>query len=350
MEPMHLAYIEYGESSSSEGGHQEQQTPELRVAINEAKYQQKSFRSGIKFLIKFEQRLRPVKPIQKTHGKIESINIVIEENNVQAEIKIDGKKAIQTIPMFADKFITIEQQQLILQQQQDALQKEKDNQSNRQPSVVNTKNDIPDINQVISPRNKDAVIPIIPETPQENEDAQSPDQQVNLENRAQSIYDEVQQEILEPVEEIKEDGVVRLSQINIQNYIIHQFKNQYVLFLHPQPLIDGQMILSKPEDNTIFDYSMMKRRRINSYKKSSLNSSHIEGLYDYSLDIYKCFFMRDIEMVVKIIQKTDSIAALNILPQDVESILPLSNGHYNFILRQHADLNRANKKLFNYLG
>lgn len=33
----------------------------------------------------------------------------------------------------------------------------------------------------------------------------------------------------------------------------------------------------------------------------------------------------------------------------MESFLPLSNGHFTAILRQHGELNKENKKLFKYL-
>lgn len=54
-------------------------------------------------------------------------------------------------------------------------------------------------------------------------------------------------------------------------------------------------------------------------------------------------------MVAKLINKSDAIMVLNVLPQDLQSFLPLSNGHYTGIFRHHAELAKNNRKLFKYL-
>ncbi|CAD8088998.1 unnamed protein product [Paramecium sonneborni] len=74
---------------------------------------------------------------------------------------------------------------------------------------------------------------------------------------------------------------------------------------------------------------------------------HNQIVKDY---IFKSITIQDCEIVTKIINKCDALAVLNILPQDLESFLPLSNGHYSIVLRQHAELNKVNKKLFKFLN
>ncbi|CAK85599.1 unnamed protein product (macronuclear) [Paramecium tetraurelia] len=335
-----------------------------------------SFRNGMKFLYKFDDRLRPIKKLQESHYFEENKEAIQESNYVDVEVKEDGKLVIKQILWFSEtaRFLTLEQEQLQQQLQELAQQRERE-QSHKNsmisPDIRRDTNELNDTNS--SPKATIQTQPIVEQPNEEGEldaikndqveeplqtDQQGADQQqeqINPTNEQQEL-DQVQSigggpvlDLQEDIETILNNNQEKPDKIDVSELLVHKFRNDYALILHPFPLMDGQMLLCKPVDNYIDDYSCIKRGRINSYKKSSAQTN-CEGLFEHQIDIFKSITIQDCEIATKVINKCDALVVLNILPQDLESFLPLSNGHYSVILRQHAELNKANKKLFKFLN
>ncbi|CAK83044.1 unnamed protein product (macronuclear) [Paramecium tetraurelia] len=328
------------------------------------------------FLYKFDDRLRPIKKLQESHHFEENKEAIQESNYVDVEVKEDGKLVIKQILWFSEtaRFLTLEQEQLQQQLQELAQQRERE-QSHKNsmisPDIRRDTNELNDTNS--SPKATIQTQPIVEQPNEEgeldvikNDQVEDPQQTVpqDADQQQEQINPTIEQQELDQVQSIGGGPIVDLQEdietilnsnqekpdkIDVSELFVHKFRNEYALILHPFPLMDGQMLLCKPFDNHIDDYSCIKRGRINSYKKSSAQLN-CEGLYEHQLDIFKAITIQDCEIVAKIINKCDALVVLNILPQDLESFLPLSNGHYSIILRQHAELNKANKKLFKFLN
>jgi hypothetical protein len=76
------------------------------------------------FYVKHEERLCPAYSLKHQYSVVDELDVAEEETMVLAEVmSADGRKEVKKVPMFADRFTTIEHQQTLMQlqlQQQEA--------------------------------------------------------------------------------------------------------------------------------------------------------------------------------------------------------------------------------------